>query len=161
MARLPRLHLGCGHYYWPGFINIDADDSGDVQADIRLIEGYEASEIHAIHVIEHLYRYEVLDVLKRWHANLTNGGLLVLECPDLDKVLALANRDDLMRGLFGEYRYESELMTHRWCYSSAELVALCRQAGFVNVRAAAPVFHKQGRDMRVEAHADHQSARPE
>ena len=69
MAGTVRLHLGSGRHHWPGFINIDAV-TGDVQCDIRHIDGYEADEIHAIHVIEHFYRYEVVDILKRWHANL-------------------------------------------------------------------------------------------
>lgn len=155
MAGTVRLHLGSGRHHWPGFINIDAV-TGDVQCDIRHIDGYEADEIHAIHVIEHFYRYEVVDILKRWHANLRHGGLLVLECPDLDRVLSLANRDDMLRGLFGEYRYQSDLMTHRWCYSATELADVCREAGFRDVQVLPAVFHKRSRDMRIEAHADHQ-----
>ena len=151
MEKPLRLHLGCGHHYWPGFLNLDAV-GGDVQCDIRFLKGYQAQEIHAIHVIEHLPRWEVPDILKRWRANLVPDGLLVLECPDLDKCLTLG-RDDMLRGLFGEYRYCSELMTHRWCYSAQELLSLCEEAGFT-ATVKPSVFHKPRRDMRIEAYAN-------
>ena len=149
-----KLHLGCGHHYWPGFVNIDAQ-AGDVQTDIRTLSGYQATEIHAIHLIEHLNRWEVPEILKRWKENLAPGGKIFLECPDLEKVLTLG-RDDMLRGLFGDFRYRNEYMNHRWCYSGEELAQLCREAGFVDVQIKPPLFHKPRRDMRIEAkRADH------
>jgi len=118
------------------------------------LSGYQATEIHAIHLIEHLNRWEVPAILRRWRTNLAPGGLLVLECPDLEKVLTL-DRGDMLRGLFGDYRYKSELMSHRWCYSAQELKGLCEEAGFT-ATVKPPLFHKPKRDMRIEAkRADH------
>lgn len=155
MARLPRLHLGSGRHYWPGYINIDLEDSADIKADIRIISGFQAIEIAAIHVIEHLNRWEVPDVLARWRSNLAPGGRLVLECPDWNKVLSHGDRDYILRGLYGDYRHRNELMSHRWCYSGDELKQLCLEAGFVSAEVMAPHFHKPKRDMRIEAYADH------
>lgn len=155
MARLPRLHLGSGRHYWPGYINIDLDDNADVQADIRFISGYQAQEIVAIHLIEHLYRWQVPDILRNWRRNLAPAGKLVLECPDFDKVMQRGDHDYVMRALYGDYRYESDLMTHRWCYTGPELVGLCKDAGFLRVELLPPHFHKPKRDMRIEAYADH------
>jgi predicted SAM-dependent methyltransferase len=149
-----RLHLGCGRHYWPGFINIDAT-CGDIQTDIRTLSGYQADEIHAIHVIEHLPRWEVPQILKVWAANLKPGGLLALECPDLDKALT-RDRAGLLMALYGDQSYESPLMTHMWCYSAEELRNLCIEAGFESVSILTPFFHKPRRDMRIEAkRADH------
>jgi predicted SAM-dependent methyltransferase len=159
MARLPKLHLGCGRHYWPGFINIDSTPVGDIQQDITLLEGFQASEIHAIHVIEHLERFRVVEILERWRACLEPGGKLALECPDLDKVLTL-EREPMMRGLFGDFKHEVPEMMHRWCYTGDELKTLCEEAGFSDVRVLPAVFHKPTRDMRIEAtngpHADRQ-----
>lgn len=149
MGTTIKLHLGCGRHYWPGFVNIDAQ-AGDVQTDIRTISGYQATEIHAIHLIEHLNRWEVPAILKRWHDNLVSGGVLVMECPDLNRVLTLGH-EEMLRGLFGDYKYCDEYMAHRWCYTGDELAQLCRDAGFVSVEIKPALFHRPKRDMRIEA----------
>src|SRR5210317_351877 len=78
-----RLHLGCGEKLWDGFVNVDIQGDVDVQADLRELpfdEEY-ADEIHAIHVIEHFYIWEVLDVLRHWRKILKTNGKLFLELP--------------------------------------------------------------------------------
>ncbi len=86
-----RLNLGCGDKILQGYTNVDVSPSRggrhpDVICDIRFLEGFNsdcADEVMAIHVIEHIERWEVVDVLKRWRDVLRPGGKLVLETPNL------------------------------------------------------------------------------
>ena len=67
-----KLNLGCGDKILPGYINVDVMESRrglkpDVICDLHQLTPFEndsADEILSVHVIEHFWRWEVLDVLK-------------------------------------------------------------------------------------------------
>jgi predicted SAM-dependent methyltransferase len=170
-----RLDLGSGHKKYPGWISVDIADerkvqhgrngevkngavpiSSDVQADLRDLpfpDDY-ADEARAIHVIEHFYPWEAEDLLKEWLRVLKPGAELAVECPCLEKVLALANVPQCPPSmtywaLYGDPRYKDPLMSHHWCYGQQQLVKVMAQAGFVNLRPEYPQFHQPIRDMRV------------
>jgi SAM-dependent methyltransferase len=93
-----KLNLGCGSKHWPGFVNIDGISNNrsvpDLLHDLNKPLPYDdgsVDEIHAIHLIEHFYRWEVPGILADWTRALKPGGLLVLECPSLERVLAAFN----------------------------------------------------------------------
>lgn len=168
MGEPVRLNLGCGNKLWPGFINVDkvgGNWSGikpDVECDVTSLpfgSDY-ADEIHAIHIIEHFHRLKVDKILSHWRDVLKPGGLLVLECPSLDKIaFHLQNRvytEDWLRmtliGLYGEYwREDSSEMMHKWCYSAGELKLILKKCGFRDITVDHPKFHRVQRDMRLEA----------
>jgi predicted SAM-dependent methyltransferase len=88
-----RLHLGCGHRYINGYINIDyppsehnlAPAKADVYADIRSLDfpARSVDEIRLHHVFEHFSRVVALGMLIKWHKWLKIGGKLHIETPDL------------------------------------------------------------------------------
>lgn len=150
-----RLHLGCGKKHWPGFVNIDFQNS-DIDCDIRKLPFCDemADEAHAIHVIEHIQRFEVLETLKEWRRVLKESGMLVLELPCLDKIIPfLARRETNPRmtlwALYGDPNYKNEHMMHKWCYTKEEMINLMIEAGFCDVREEKPCFHIGKRDMRI------------
>lgn len=154
-----KLHLGCGSRLWDGYVNIDAV-GGDVQADIRALpyEDDTADEIAAIHVFEHLYFNEAPKVLQEWHRVLKPGGVLVLELPCLDKVLAIYRSTNLIDDqmmlwpLYGDPRtHKSELDLHKWAWTMRALKAALENAGFLLVDFETPKFHVPMRDMRAVA----------
>jgi len=156
-----RLNLGAGKHRLDGYLSVDlaADPPPDIQADVRALplpDDY-ADEILAIHLFEHLYRWEAPAALVEWRRVLKPKGLLVLEMPDIVKccrsVLAREHPRYGMWGLFGDPRYENPLMCHRWAWSEEELRVELVAAGFSSVRFREPKFHKPSRDMRVEAKA--------
>lgn len=156
---LVRLNIGAGNKRIKGWTSIDLAGDPDIKADIKslpLPDGY-ADEAMAIHVLEHLYRWEVPATLKEWRRVLKPGGKLVLELPDLIKccknVLALLPDRMGMWGLYGDPGYEEPLMVHRWGWTAEELSFALRVAGFTKIRVKDPVFHKHARDMRIEARA--------
>lgn len=164
---LIKLNLGCGAKHLPGFVNCDMADnwcskapdvSCDVFARLPFPDAY-ADEVHAYHVAEHCYRWQIEGVLAEWARVLKPGGLMVLELPCLDKILdifaqamerGIAPPTHLtMWGLFGDPKWKNEAMCHRWCYSIAEMTHLMTQAG-LTVEAMEAQTHQPIRDMRLE-----------
>lgn len=156
MARLVRIHLGCGNKIWPGFINVDLCDEADIKANVKDLSCFEsnfADEIHAIHLFEHLHRMEVIDILKEWRRVLKPNGTLILEMPCLNKIANMIvnganNPNYTLFGIFGDVRLENKYMLHQWCYTMEEITAVCKEAGFKAV-VEEPIYHKKARDMRV------------
>ena len=162
-----RLDLAAGHFRQAGWISVDMADgfaqhlgkaqtAPDVQADVRNLpfpDNY-ADEARAIHVIEHFYVWEALDVVKEWFRVLKPGAQLAIECPSLEKILRLSEVPQVEPrytywALYGDPRHRRPEMTHKWCYTPLTLVRLMTQAGFVECRPEPPQFHFPVRDMRV------------
>ena len=130
----------------------------DVEADIRKLpfpDEY-ADEVWAIHVIEHFYAWEVLDVVKEWRRVLKPGGRLVLEMPDLEKVIKHLNDPKApmamtMWPLYGDPRYQKPEEVHKWCYNSATMTELLKRAGFQSIECKVAQYHQPARDFRAEA----------
>lgn len=166
-VELVRLNLGCGDKILPGFVNVDfasnwsgkhPDVVADVTEKLPFPDDY-AHEVHAYHVLEHLYRWKAQECLREWVRVLKPGGRLILEMPCLDKILDLfqhfrASAQPLdprltMWALYGDPNYRNEPMTHRWCYSLDELQNLMHSVGLLDVRSGKPQTHIEVRDMRV------------
>ena len=154
-----KLNLGCGNKLLEGWINVDLNPSNPevVQADISgplPFDDDSADEAMAIHVIEHFYVWQAKDILSEWRRVLKPGGRLALEAPDLTKIVKAMYRGETdpfltTWGLYGDQRYKSEPMQHKWCYTPQSLEELCRAAGFVDVTHEEPNFHRPERDFRI------------
>lgn len=161
-----KLNLGCGHKLLDGFVNVDlaSNWSGkqpDVVADVTQripFDDESADEVHAYHVIEHVYRWQTPDVLAEWARVIKPGGIMVLECPCLEKIITAmvwhAERKQpipqrlTVWGLYGDPGYRSVEMTHKWAYMSSELRQLVEDSGF-KARIEPPQTHLKERDMRI------------
>jgi len=159
-----KLNLGCGHRIFPkedGWINCDlannwSDKKPDVECDIKKLpfdDNY-ADEVHAIHVVEHFYLFEITDVLKEWKRVLKPGGTLVIEVPDMNKILRWFMQspvDPRMTwwALYGDPGYKNPDMVHKWCYTFDMLLSILNGVGFKNIKEESVKFHKPQRDMRI------------
>jgi SAM-dependent methyltransferase len=169
-AGLRRLNLGCGDKILEGYVNVDvapsrAGRSPDVLCDLHRLEPFETDscdEVMAIHVVEHFYRWEVIDVLREWLRVLKPGGRMILECPNLLTACETLLRDPQagagpgpegqrsMWVLYGDPAWRDPLMCHRWNYTPESLRALMEEAGLVNVQQAPAQFKlREPRDMRI------------
>lgn len=166
-----RLNLGCGDVLLPGYVNVDVatERKGrqpDVCCDIRDLSAFEddcADEVMAVHVIEHFYRWEAVNLLKEWVRVLKPGGRLVLECPNLltacEEILRNPESGAMpdQRGqrtmwcLYGDPSWQDPLMCHRWLYTPQSLAQIMHEAGLRQLEQTPPQFKaRHPRDMRVE-----------
>lgn len=135
-----KLHIGCGKKYLPGYKHLDviAFDHVDFVCDARklaAIADASVSEIYACHVLEHVERGEVVNVLKEWRRVLKPEGQLRLAVPDFEAVVhEYVENKDLMcfQGLlYGGQTYDYNF--HHVAFDFAVLESLLIEAGFKHV----------------------------
>ena len=165
-----KLNLGCGDKILPGYVNVDvaparAGQKPDVICDLHELTPFEdetADEILAVHVVEHFWRWEVVDVLKEWIRVLKTGGRMILECPNLQSACQQFLRDPeafagpgpegqrTMWVFYGDPRWRDPLMVHRWGYTPRSLGQVMAEAGLVDIHQAPAQFKlREPRDMRI------------
>ena len=158
------VQLGCGHKPWEGWINVDTrrvKDRATVYADLMELpfKTDSVAVLAAIHVLEHFYVWDAPALLWEWQRVLEPGGLLILELPCLDKVMAYM-KDCLEHGkpmltqmtcwaLWGDPRYQDISMCHKWGYTTYSLKALLDHVGFASLKFEEPRYHVKPRDMRA------------
>lgn len=110
-----KLHIGCGKKFLPGYKHVDVInyDHIDFVCDARhlkMIEDKSVSEIYACHILEHVERGEVKDVLFEWNRVLRSKGIIRIAVPNFEAVVEeyLENRDLVcFQGLlFGGQTYD-------------------------------------------------------
>lgn len=162
---------------WKDFINVDIKvphKEGYLwcESDITKLDWIPdnfVQEVTCIHVIEHIPRWKTEWALKEWYRVLDKNGLLVIECPDLNKIIDCFNSyswscdkklpdgrtvnilSDCMAGLYGDQKSKDPAMEHKWCFRPLEMFELLKSVGFDEVVVyAEPKFHRPFRDMRIE-----------
>jgi SAM-dependent methyltransferase len=165
-----KLNLGCGDKILDGYVNVDVAPSRggrqpDVICDLHALQPFadaSADEVMAIHVVEHFWRWEVVDILKEWLRVLKPRGKIILECPNLLTACAEVMKNPeaasgpgkegqrTMWVLYGDPSWRDPLMCHRWAYTPASLGAVMREAGFTDIRQEPAQFKlREPRDMRI------------
>lgn len=157
------VNLGCGKIAWPGWIGVDLHGHAAVKADLLALpfDTNSIDRMAAIHVIEHLYYWEVDAVLREWHRVLKPDGTLVIECPDMQKVfnhifLRMKKGEPpspsfSWYALWGDPSYQDPAMVHKWGYCRPDIETLLLRAGFCQVEHEEARYHFPTRDLRVTA----------
>ena len=86
MCKPVRLNVGCGEDIRPGYLNIDPFADGPVlrmEAARLGFTGHSVDEIFSSHMLEHLSKHEVMDVLVEWNRVLKPTGKVEIIVPDL------------------------------------------------------------------------------
>jgi SAM-dependent methyltransferase len=167
-----KLHLGCGPFLFDGYINVDGDyiqNPNVVNYDISVtpypLSDNSVDEILSVHVIEHIERWLIEDMLTEWLRILKPGGKVITEWPDTLKackkivespnILLSEDRRDLKSTMFvfffDDSRYDSDSMIHRWGYSEQSLGETFKKYGFSSWRSELNQYKKSNIDSRIVA----------
>ncbi len=135
-----KLHIGCGKKYISGYKHLDVIDFEHVDfvCDTRhltMIKDASVSEIYACHILEHVERNEVVEVLREWNRVLKSGGVLRVAVPDFEAVVAeYLEKQDLQcfQGLlYGGQTYDYNY--HHVAFDYDVLTSFLFDAGFSGV----------------------------
>lgn len=165
-----KLNLGCGDKILDSYINVDIVESRagkkpDVICDLHKLEPFPdnyADEILSVHVVEHFWQWEVVDILKEWTRVLKPGGKMIIECPNLISAAQefLKNPDIAAVGgqqgqrsmwvFYGDPAWKDPYMIHRWGYTPNSLGYVMNAAGLVELKQEPAQFKlREPRDMRI------------
>lgn len=155
IKRAPRkLHVGCGQNHWPEYINVDLySDKADIKApaDSLPFEDGSYDLIEAHHLLEHLDKDNVREVLAEWRRVLSPDGHIFLSLPDIVADFDLLKDahskqaehpelwDAFMQVVFGE---PGPGMAHRYGYSRESLTRLLQEAGFEDVEVKTAIGYR-------------------
>jgi len=177
------LHLGCGGTYLDGWVNVDKFDyvkgdtsrtnsKYDVRADLLALPFKDncIDTVLTVHVLEHFYRWDTIDILSDIYRTLKTGGYLVIEMPDLDMCIRwyidakydrhsgrtiktpLGRLNKGFTQFFGNQWSRLEYETHKYLWSKSEIKEVLGKIGFKIIDIDNRVFfHMQHRDLRCIA----------
>jgi len=163
-----KFNMGCGRDRLPGYLGVDIhSDTADIKQDIMKLDLPEhcADEIFASHVIEHIPQHRAPSVLEKWLATLKDGGMLVMETPDLAGLckdyLEQEGADQHMTAMciYGahvdritpETQEKGALSPHLWGYTPQSLTDLCKHVGFKDIKILPVTGEHPGKNFRLEA----------
>jgi len=163
-----KFNMGCGRDRLPGYLGVDMhSDTADIKQDIMKLDLPEqcADEIFASHVIEHIPQHRAPNVLEKWLATLKDGGMLVMETPDLAGLckdyLEQDGADQHMTAMciYGahvdritpETQEKGALSPHLWGYTPKSLTDLCTAVGFKDIKILPVTGQHPGKNFRLEA----------
>jgi predicted SAM-dependent methyltransferase len=142
------LHFGCGTSILPGWINLDGwwregvDYVCDLRARLPLADA-SCRLIYTEHVLEHIDRQFVPQVLGELRRVLTPSGSIRIVVPDCEKFALAYTRDDRewFRVAVPDCNSRGEGLNdifrnhfHRFIYDFQSLEAALRAAGFVSIQ---------------------------
>ncbi len=163
-----KFNMGCGRDRIEGYLGVDMhSDTADIKQDIMKLDLPEqcADEIFASHVIEHIPQHRAPKVLEKWLATLKDGGMLVMETPDLAGLckdyLEQDGADQHMTAMciYGahvdritpETQEKGALSPHLWGYTPKSLADLCTAVGFKDIKILPVEGQHPGKNFRLEA----------
>lgn len=162
-----KFNMGCGTEIIPGYFNVDKYSKfADIQEDVLTANIPEncADEIRSFHMIEHLPKWSVNQLLSNWHNILKTGGKLVLEMPDLEKLCKAyldneEDRDIITLCIYGsmynclspETEKNGTSSTHLYGYNPAQMIEILNKIGFTKIEEKDVEGEHPGHNFRIEA----------
>jgi SAM-dependent methyltransferase len=148
-----RVNLGCGHYPFHGWTNVDLPPLADdpraptldvvdfVAADVRdglPFESGSVDRIYAGHVLEHISRDDLPRALTELRRVLADDGQMLVVGPDINLAVALNCGQDVLDDIRGRQPEPGEARPawgwpeqgHAWIPTGAETTIWLAAAGF-------------------------------
>lgn len=141
---MKKLHLGCWHRDFPGFINVDLCDMPhiDFKSNINKLPFIKNSEIDLIycsHAFEYFDLVEAKDALREWNRVLKTNGVLRLAVPNFEALVEVykqtKNLKKILGPLYGRMEInDNSILFHKTCYDFKSLKTLLEENGFKNIK---------------------------
>lgn len=136
------VHIGCGGKNSPEFINVDAIPLAHVHIvtdDIASLTDFKDESVDLVymcHILEHVKRSDLKDVLSEMKRVLKNDGVLRLSVPDFDRLIDVYNASGkdisvISRQLMGGQDHEYNI--HYSVFNHQRLSQLLKEVGFRKV----------------------------
>ena len=136
-----KLHLGCGDYWFEGYINIDINVYGgtDLIWDIKdklPFQDHVVEVIEAYEVVEHFSKQEIDRMIEEWKRLLIDGGRVRISVPDLEALskqldqVSEENKKMIIEDMYGMGGYQ----THKWGYTKNTLEKLFADHLFTHIQ---------------------------
>jgi predicted SAM-dependent methyltransferase len=137
------VHIGCGDVNSPEFVNVDAQPYPHVHyvrndiTDLSMFADRSVDLVYMCHVLEHVHRKEIFDVLAEFRRVLKPGGVLRISVPDFDLLIAMyedigRDPDGIIAPLLGSHANDYDV--HYWVFTERSLSAILLKAEFSAVR---------------------------
>ena len=168
------LNLGCGTRILDDYINIDLynvsegnkinpDITMDIQQLCNYVEVNTVEKILIVHVLEHFFRWEAVDLLTDFYNCLKVGGILEIEMPDLDGCIdfyinkkgrpfksPLGNIEDGLAQIYANQWSRNPHEAHKYVWRKKDIELVLTKIGFkIMVINNNPNTHRKGRDMLI------------
>ena len=142
---MKKLHLGCWHRDFPGFINVDYCDMPHIhhKSNINKLPFIDDSEIDLIycsHAFEYFDQIDAKKVLAEWKRVLKENGILRLAVPNFEALVEVYKRTSDINKVLGpvygrmEINKGKNILFHKTCYDFNSLKALLESEGFNNIK---------------------------
>ena len=141
------VHIGCGEKKIPEFINVDALPFAHVHIvtdDIANLPSFDDGTVDLVymcHILEHIKRNNLKNVLSEMKRMLKNGGTLRLSVPDFDRLIEVYNDSGkdinaISHQLMGGQDHEHNI--HYSVFNYKRLSTLLGEVGFRKVMSWDP-----------------------
>jgi predicted SAM-dependent methyltransferase len=141
------VHIGCGKINSPEFINIDAQPFPHVHTvsdNLICLANFANGTVDLVymcHVLEHVRRHELKNVLSEIRRVLKDGGILRLSVPDFDKLTEVYNASGknmqvISNQLMGGQDHQYNI--HYSVFNCQSLSRLLHEVGFRSVASWDP-----------------------
>lgn len=151
-----KLHLGCGDYWFDGYINIDAGiyAGTDMICDVRQGLPFQPEVIQVVEAhdfLEHFNRDEVHNLLEEIKRVLISGGQILMTVPDMDGLIEQyqVNKENTIQQIYSI----SDHPSHKWGYTKETLKKLFEEHGFNAVSTEQVMFEHRPGEPKLEVQA--------
>lgn len=145
-----KLDIGAGTEREPGWTTLDVNpksgaDLIDDATVLATIPDQSCEHIRAVHMIEHLYHFQVLPTLALWHRKLKSGGRLTLYIPDVRTemerfLLRDTHAERFFNIVYGKQWSNDPAAIHKTAFWPERIEELLLCAHFDHVQAIPPRY---------------------
>ena len=124
---MKKLHLGCWHRDFPGFINVDLCDMPHIHFksninELPFIGNSEIDLIYCSHAFEYFDQIEARKALTEWKRVLNKNGILRLAVPNFEALVEVykvtSDLNKILGPLYGRLEIDNgnKILFHKTCY---------------------------------------------